>query len=87
MGKFRCICDNVISTSGESPHEWLIISEADYGRVWDANEDFSDLLLKMQKMFVCPNCGRIWVFWEGLGKRGTPYSPEATVDPMQDPPA
>ena len=34
-----------------------------------ANEDFSDLLLKMQKMFVCPNCGRIWVFWEGLGKR------------------
>ena len=34
MGKFRCICDNVISTSGESPHEWLIISEADYGRAW-----------------------------------------------------
>jgi hypothetical protein len=86
MGKFRCICDNVISTSGQNPNGWLIIPELEFEDAWDAGKEFADVHQQMRSMFVCPNCGRIWVFWEGLGKRGTPYSPEPAVDPVQGPP-
>ncbi len=75
MKKFRCVCGEVISTSGESPHEWLIIREQTFGASWDAGESFDAVFQKMQRMYICPRSGHLWIFWSGFEKPGTCYEP------------
>ena len=81
MGKFRCVCGQVISTSGENPAEWLLIQEIEYGRIWDESaasgdsDPFADIAEKMQKLYVCPVSHHVWIFWNGLNHPGSCYQP------------
>jgi hypothetical protein len=84
MGKFRCVCGNIISTSGENPDEWLLIPEKEFGLAWDEGEAFSDVYLRMRHLFVCPVSSHVWIFWSGLENSGTCYQPMQSVaaDPV-----
>lgn len=75
MRKFRCVCGQVISTSGESRDEWLILQEQAFGQLWDMGETFEEVFHAAKRMYLCPKSGHLWVFWSGLGKAGTCYYP------------
>ena len=81
VGKFRCVCDEVISTSGESPHEWLAIREQVFGASWDAGEGADAVFQKMRRMYVCPRSGHLWVFWSGFEDPPTCYEPCGVQNP------
>ncbi len=71
----------MISTSGESPAEWLIVPEQSFGASWDAREDYEALFRKTTPMFLCPASGHVWIFWSGLGEPGVCYYPGSS-DPL-----
>jgi len=77
MGKFNCKCGNILSTSGEIPNpiEWLLISDKDYDSFSD-KIDAEDLYLKMKTILKCPNCGRLWIFWNGVQEEPSCYFQE-----------
>lgn len=75
MGKFRCVCDTVISTSGEQPYEWLIVEEQRYGAAWDAGQTLEDVFPQTRPLFVCPVSGHVWIFWNGFGEPASCYAP------------
>ena len=85
MGKFRCVCGEVISTSGESPHEWLVIPEQIFGASWDEGESYAALHQKADRMYLCPVSGHVWIFWSGLGEPGTCYLPGPSTPEIQTP--
>ena len=75
MGKFRCVCGEVISTSGGNPNGWLFIGEQEFDDLWDAGEQVGATYQRTNNMYRCPVSGHLWVFWAGLGEPGTCYTP------------
>lgn len=74
MGKFNCICGDIIRVSGPIPHpdEWLMIADTEYDSL-DPSTNLDDLYKKMKSLIICRNCGRLWVFWDGFGAEPTVY--------------
>ncbi|BCL30240.1 hypothetical protein GCM10017557_50990 [Streptomyces aurantiacus] len=50
--------------SGEIPNplEWHLASDQELEESW---ENFAGLQEKARPVFLCPACGRIWVYWNG----------------------
>jgi hypothetical protein len=76
MVKFICVCKDIIHTSGPIPNtaEWLTISDEEYDKFYGMI-DAEKLYLAMKHVFRCPNCDRIWVFWDGMGEKPSLYTP------------
>ncbi|WP_167363054.1 hypothetical protein [Streptomyces canus] len=71
MAKFRCRCGEVIAMSGEIPNplEWHLASDQELEDFWEPG-NFEGLQQVARPVFLCPVCGRIWVYWDGYeGKR------------------
>lgn len=66
MAKFRCRCGEVIAMSGENPNplEWHLASDRELEESSES-EDFARLQQVTRPVFLCLNCGRIWVYWDG----------------------
>lgn len=73
MPSMTCKCGHRI-TYGEIPcrDQWLFISDEAYDK-FSGDADAEDIYRAMRPMLKCPNCGRLWVFWEGFGKPGSAY--------------
>jgi hypothetical protein len=46
------------------PNEWLFISDADYDAFF-GQVDAEAIYRAMKSFLNCPECGRLWVFWNG----------------------
>ncbi|PJB35220.1 MAG: hypothetical protein CO108_26270 [Deltaproteobacteria bacterium CG_4_9_14_3_um_filter_63_12] len=76
MPKLRCTCSEVLNY-GEipCPIEWLTISDVEFDGL-SKPCDLEVLYQRMTSLLQCPDCGRLWVFWEGFGKPPTEYVPQ-----------
>jgi hypothetical protein len=77
VAKIRCVRATIIQTSDEIPNEleWKILSDVEF----DSFEwiiDAEDIYLESKSMFRCPTCGRLWIFWRGMGQPPRCYKPE-----------
>ncbi|WP_105971824.1 hypothetical protein [Streptomyces geranii] len=56
----------MIAMSGAIPNplEWHLSSDQELEESWEA-EDFARLQQVARPVFLCPRCGRIWVYWDG----------------------
>ncbi len=77
MAKLRCACGRIITTSGEIPNrlEWKIISDVDFDE-FEGIVDAEDVYLRCKSIFRCPECGRLWIYWDGFGEAPVCYAPE-----------
>ncbi|MPY59950.1 hypothetical protein [Streptomyces spongiae] len=64
--------------SGEIPNplEWHLVSDKEIEDYWES-EDFSGLHQVARPVFLCPACGRIWVFWNGYEGDAVSYARES----------
>ncbi len=76
MAKFLCTCGAVVRVSGDipNPFEWLLISDVKYDE-FTGPVDAQELYGEMTHAFRCDACGRLWVYWNGLGEPPAEYSP------------
>ena len=75
MPGLECKCGHRISyTEIPCKDEWLVISDCDYD-AFSGQVDAEDVFRAMTSMLKCPACGRLWVFWEGFGRRPSEYVP------------
>ena len=76
MAKFRCVCGEVISTSGEIPNpcEWRSLSDIAFDS-YSGHVDVEALDRATTIMFRCPRSGHLWFFWDGIDAPPSVYSP------------
>ena len=58
--------------------EWLLVSDVAFERCSSAEPegiDADSLYEVMKSMLQCPNCGRLWIFWNGFDKEPSEYVP------------
>lgn len=77
MPKMICSCQETLSY-GEIPNpiEWLIISDAAFDK-FSGQVDSETIYQAMTSLLRCPNCGRLWVFWEGFQSPPQEFVPTA----------
>lgn len=85
MAKLRCVClyDIPISGTIPNPNEWKMLSDTDFDSFAGLIEA-EDIYLASGSMFRCPNCGRLWVYWNGFDHDPQCYQPEAMVETSAD---
>lgn len=76
MPGFKCKCGNIFRY-GIIPNkdEWLLILDEKFDK-YAGEINSEELYRDMKSMFVCRNCKRIWVFWEGFEQEPVPYLPD-----------
>ena len=76
MGKFRCVCGTVISTSGEipNPNEWHALSDVRFDE-FTGQIDAESIYLASTIFYRCPASDHLWVFWDGLDNLPALYGP------------
>ena len=76
MAKIRCVCGEVLTTSGEIPNpiEWLYISDVDY-EGFEGEVYAEDVYEQFGHAFVCPRSGHICIFKRGMENEPTAYAP------------
>jgi hypothetical protein len=76
MAKLRCECGYLIPISGDIPNliEWKIISDSKFDE-FEGMVDSEEIYMACNSMFKCPNCGRLWVYWNGFEQDPECYSP------------
>jgi hypothetical protein len=76
MPAIMCICNYKISyTSIPAPDMWLCVSDVEYDSCFN-KIDAQELYTKFTHMHKCPNCERLWIFWNGYGLSPTVYKVE-----------
>ena len=67
MSKFRCVCGEILTTSGSIPNpiEWLWISDVDFDR-FAGSVDGEEVYACFGHAFRCPASGHLWVFEAGM---------------------
>lgn len=77
MAKFRCVCDTIIQTSGAVPNEleWKMISDVQFDG-FAGLVDAEEIYLAARSAFLCPTCGRLWIYWNGMDQPPQCYRPE-----------
>ena len=88
MPKLRCDCGDVMRYGDiPCPNEWLFISDTEYD-AFSGVVDAEELYRAMKSFLRCPNCGRLWVFWNGFASAPEGYRPletgtaPGTTEPM-----
>jgi hypothetical protein len=76
MSKLRCVCGEVLTTSGEIPNstEWLAISDVGFDQ-YSGDVATEELYSKFTHAFVCPRSGHIWIFKDGFEHEPSGYAP------------
>jgi hypothetical protein len=79
MGTFRCVCGEVISTSGAipNPNEWRALSDVEFDE-FAGSVDAEVFYLRTRIFYRCPRSDHIWAFWDGIDKPPRLYSPTET---------
>lgn len=77
----RCDCGKRIYL-GEipCPYEWNFISDSDLGQFFSERSKMIDgekLYLKMNSFVKCPECGSLWLFWDGDNSKAQKFKPES----------
>lgn len=68
MPKVLCKCGHFINLSDiPSPNQRLMISDVDYDKYW-GKIDAEELFKEMTLVVVCPNCGRLYIYYDGFDK-------------------
>jgi hypothetical protein len=76
MPSFFCKCgERILDGQIPQPNEWLLMSDVEYG-TYSGMIDAEQLYLAMKSMLLCPQCGRVWIFWNDYQQPPTCYSPE-----------
>lgn len=80
MAKFRCVCGEVIVTSGPIPNptEWRCLSDCEFDE-FAGVVDVESVYMKTTIMYRCPNSDHLWFFWQGIENAPTLYAPQAYV--------
>lgn len=75
MPKMTCYCGKILRY-GDIPCkiEYKFISDIEYDK-YEGNVDAEKLYLKMKSFFICPDCNRLWFFWNGFDSQPTGYLP------------
>lgn len=75
MPGISCTCGKWLRY-GEIPNpiEWLIISDVEYDQ-FQGQVDAEELLFAMKSMLKCPQCGRVWIYWNGFRSAPEEYIP------------
>lgn len=78
MATFRCVCGQVISTSGGIPNsdEWRVLSDVEFDELI-GSVDVEALYRRMRIMYRCPVSDHLWVFWDSFDAPPKLYSPGA----------
>lgn len=81
MAKFRCVCGQMISTSGPipNPHEWRVLSDTDFD-AFTGPVDAEKIYRASRCLYRCPDCGHLWIFWDGFDRPPHLYRPEPLPD-------
>jgi hypothetical protein len=76
MPSIFCKCgERILDGQIPQPNEWLLMSDVEYGD-YTGMIDAEQLYLAMKSMLLCPQCGRVWIFWNGYQQLPTCYSQE-----------
>lgn len=77
VAKFLCRCGAVIRVSGPipNPDEWLLIADEKFDEFPD-EVSATVVYEEARSGFECRVCGRLWIFWDGLGREAKCYLPE-----------
>jgi|CXWL01.1.fsa_nt_gi hypothetical protein len=91
MPAILCKCSRRISLGAiPCEHEWLFINDVEYDKMTTSpampaggsdpyrstEEDITDVLYRTMRRFVlCPDCGRLWVYWQGYKQEPQEYMP------------
>ena len=76
MPKMLCTCDNVIFLHEiPCPHEWRLISDVEYGRLWEEHATHEQIADATTLAVKCDECGRLFIYWDGFDKQPTEYVP------------
>lgn len=66
LPKMMCTCGKVLRMSDIPCNiQYNFISDTDYDKV-HGMVDAEELYQKMRMFFVCDDCKRLWVFWNGF---------------------
>jgi len=79
MPKLTCACGRGIPY-GEIPcsNEWLFVSDFEFEAFSGTVE--AEAIYRMMKSFLkCPDCGRLWVFWNGYQEAAQEFVPGPSV--------
>jgi hypothetical protein len=76
VAKFRCVCGEIISTSGEIPNpaEWHALSDAEFGE-FVGSIDAEDIYRRTKIFYRCPKSDHVWAFWDGMARPPHLYTP------------
>jgi hypothetical protein len=83
MAKWACPCGNQIRSSGAipNPQEWHLTSDATADELFDdspGGPSFEQFLDRSVLAYRCEQCGRLHVYWSGIGEwPPTIYLPES----------
>ncbi len=77
MARFRCVCGELIVTSGDIPNpiEWRCLSDCDF-------DDFAGMVnvenvyARTTIMYRCPASDHLWFFWDGIEAPPRLYAPQ-----------
>lgn len=86
MAKWRCLCGQVIRSSGAipNPDEWRLLSDVAFERL-NGMVDAEDIYLSTTIAYRCPASDHLWIFWNGFDRAPSVYSPEPIPGVDQDP--
>lgn len=80
MPKIVCKCGEwLLYGDIPNPIEWLLISDIEYDK-FSGVVDAEDVYRVMKHLLRCPNCGRLWVFWNGFDHEPEEYVPKAAIE-------
>jgi hypothetical protein len=67
MAKFLCKCGETLRISGAIPNpiESHIIPDSDLEAFVESARDADGLYPSGIPMLRCPNCDRLWIYWDG----------------------
>ena len=75
MPSMTCKCGQKISFGQiPCPDEWLLVSDVQFND-FGGNVDSEELYRAFHSMFRCPQCDRLWVYWDGLAGVPKEYRP------------
>lgn len=79
MGKFLCRCGATVRTSGSVPNPGVlkILSDEVFDE-FSGQVDAELIYRAATSAFICSDCGRLWIYTDGLVAEPTSYVPEVT---------
>ncbi len=66
MPKLKCKCGVVTDLSNiPCEYDWLTFSDTEFDNL-SKDTSMDDLYYQMKIITKCPNCGRLYIYWNGI---------------------